>query len=69
MSATALPSPQCPAPILRTRAPQPMADAVHRAAAASGQTPSACLRDLIAAGLRERGLWPPVCTEAPDACP
>ena len=59
MSATALPTDDPRMPALRLRAPQPLIDAVDRAAEQTGQSRSAALRELLMSALADRGLWPP----------
>ena len=46
-------------PVLRTRVPPPMLEAVEAAAEASQTSLSATLRELLAGALASRGLWPP----------
>ncbi len=46
-------------PILRTRVPVPMLEAVEAAADAAQTSLSATLRELLAGALTSRGLWPP----------
>jgi hypothetical protein len=46
-------------PVLRTRVPPPMLDAVEAAAELNGATVSATIRELVAVALAARGLWPP----------
>lgn len=59
MNATALPASDGRMPVLRARAPQPLLDALDRAAALTGQSRSAALRELLTGALGDRGLWPP----------
>ena len=46
-------------PSLRARVPRPMLRAVDLAARNAGMNRSAVVRELIALGLAQRGLWPP----------
>lgn len=48
--------------VVKGRVPPPLLAALDRAAEVSGQTRSACLRELLSMSLAARGLWPP----APD---
>ena len=47
-------------PSIRARLPAPMLEAVDIAAALSGMNRSSMIRELLAAGLTRRGLWPPL---------
>jgi hypothetical protein len=47
------------APVIRARVPHPLNTALQAAAHRSGQSLSACMRELLTEGLRRRQLWPP----------
>jgi hypothetical protein len=45
--------------VIRARVPHPLNTALQTAAYQSGQSLSACMRELLTEGLRARELWPP----------
>lgn len=54
-------------PTIRARVPRPMLDRVDEAARHAGMSRSALIRELLALGLAQRGLWPPASTSPEGA--